>query len=475
MDDLKVLVVGAGPAGLTAAYELSKRKIAVTVLEKDDAVGGIAKTIDHRGYKFDLGGHRFFTKIQHVKDIWNDVLREDFLLRPRLSRIYYKKKFYNYPLRISNVAANLGPAELMQMTLSYLKAKARPKKNAESFEDYITNSFGRRLYEIFFKSYTEKVWGIPCTALRAEWAAQRVKGMSFSSIVRTALLGNKGGIKSLIEEFHYPKHGPGQLWNNLKEMVEAAGGEVLLNSEAVGINTKGRKVVSVSATKNGSTRTYDCDYLISSMPLKDLVERLNPKPPADVLYAAGKVRYRDFITVALIVDKEDLWPDNWIYINDKEYLAGRVQNYKNWSPHMAPDRSKSCIGVEYFAFENDDLWLMKDEDLIRLAAKELVGLSLLESESLVEDGKVVRVKKAYPLYDQAYKENLEKVKNHISQFQNLHTIGRNGMHRYNNQDHSMLTAILAVENILGASHDIWSVNTEQEYHETDDNKNKAKD
>jgi protoporphyrinogen oxidase len=399
--------------------------------------------------------------------MWFESLGDEFIIRPRLSRIYYKRRFFDYPLRLSNVIYNLGLVESFLIFLSYARARVAKGGSEDTFEGYIVNRFGRRLYEAFFRSYTEKVWGIPCSEIRSEWAAQRIKDLSFTAVLRTFILGNRNRIKSLIEEFHYPKEGPGQLWNAVKTTVEKHGGKVRLGTEVVGVVTKGDIVVGIKARDRDKTETAACDFLINSMPLRDLIQRMEPKPPKDVLDAAQGLKYRDFITVALVIGRGRLWPDNWIYIHDKEFRVGRVQNFKNWSPYMVPDDTKTCIGMEFFAFENDDLWEMCDDDLITLSKKELVNLSLIDDEGLVEKGMVVRVKKTYPTYDMDYQRNLSIVRDYLAGFKNLYTIGRNGMHRYNNMDHSMLTAMLAVENIYGASHDIWSVNAEKDYHEVE--------
>jgi protoporphyrinogen oxidase len=462
---LRVIVAGGGPAGLTAAYELSKRGAKAVVYEVEQSVGGISKTVEYRGYKFDLGGHRFFTKIAAVRRIWEDVMGDGFMVRPRLSRIYYKGKFYNYPLKIGNVFLNLGVFESLRIFLSFLKAKAAPYPREDSFEEYVVNRFGRRLYETFFKSYTEKVWGMPCASIGSGWAAQRIRGMSFTSVLKTAVFGNRGGIRSLIEEFHYPREGPGQLWEAVAQKVRASGSEVVLGAEVVGVDITGGRFRSATVRRGGASEKVEGDAFVSTMPLRDLVSAMKPKPPRGVLEAAVRLKYRDFITVSLIVAKADLWPDNWIYIHDGNFRVGRIQNYKNWSPYMVPDPSKTCVGMEYFAFEGDDLWVMDDASLVAMAGKELASLGLIGDERLVEDGTVVRVRKAYPVYDMSYAESLETVRAFLGGVGGLYSIGRNGMHRYNNQDHSMLSAILAVENLFGAENDVWSVNAEQEYHE----------
>jgi protoporphyrinogen oxidase len=461
----KVLVLGAGPAGLTAAYELTRRGVKTTVLEKDSAVGGIAKTVEYEGYRFDLGGHRFFTKYARVQAMWAELLGDELKLRPRLSRIYYRKRFYNYPIRPANVVWNLGLPQSALIAMSYLKARLSPYPDESSFEHYIVNRFGRRLFGTFFGPYTEKVWGVPCSSIRSDWAVQRIKDLSMSSLAKAALFGNRSKIRSLTDEFYYPLKGSGQMWEEVASQVQSGGGVVELDSEVTLVNMDGGRVVSVTASCGGSEAVWTADQFISTLPLRDLVLMMRPRPPPKVLDAAGRLRYRDFITVALIIDRSDMWPDNWIYIHDGGFKAGRIQNFKNWSPCMVPDPSKTCLGVEYFTFEGSELWNMADEDLVALAKKELDGLSLIGEGSMVLDGKVVRVRKAYPMYDMWYEENVNTIRGYLRGIPNLQTIGRNGMHRYNNQDHSMLTGMLAAENVSGAQHDVWAVNLAGDYHE----------
>ena len=460
-----VLVLGGGPAGLTAGYLLAKAGRPVVVLEAEEQVGGLAKTVEIDGYRFDLGGHRFFTKSIEVDMLWHEILGEEFLLRPRMSRIYWNSRFLDYPLRGPDVIRKLGPVELARCLASYGKAALTPKGKEESLEDWVSNRFGRRLFELFFKSYTEKLWGVPTTEIRAEWAAQRIKGLSFFSAARAAFFGNKGNkVKSLISEFHYPRFGPGQMWEAMRDAIEAEGGEVRLGAPVERIRLGGGRVVSLEA----GGEVYELPAaVISSLPLRDTVRMATPRPPAEVLDAALGLRYRDFLTVALVVDGQDLFPDNWIYIHEPAVRVGRIQNYRSWSPWMVPDPSKACVGLEYFCFAGDDLWTMADEDLVDLAARELDRLGLA-SRSKVERGFVMRVPKAYPIYDADYAGRVRVTREWLETIGNLQQVGRNGLHRYNNSDHSMLTAMRAVDNLLtGAAHDIWEVNAESVYHETD--------
>jgi len=464
-----VVVIGAGPAGLTAAYELIKRGTASIVLEQANKVGGISRTETYKGYRFDIGGHRFFTKVDEVEQLWKEILGTDFIKVPRLSRIYYQGKFYNYPLSVLSTLSNLGLAPSALIFISYLQARLKVRLNpgqvAETFEEWVTERFGARLYNMFFKTYTEKVWGIPCNKIRADWAAQRIQGMSLKGAVMNALFGSQNA-KSLIKEFNYPILGPGMMWERCQEKLEAAGTPVHLNTKVTCIERVGTRIKSIITQQGDRTFCYNADYFISSMPVTALVRCLNPLPPKEVLQAAQRLKYRDFLIVSLIINREHLFPDNWIYIHSPEFQVGRIQNFKNWSPAMVPDQSKTCLGMEYFCSVGDPLWEMSDANLIKLASQEAVALGLGVRKGDVEDGVVIRQRKAYPVYDDEYRQHLQVIQDYLETFDNLQTVGRNGMHRYNNQDHSMLTAMLAVRNILGEEHDLWAVNTERSYHES---------
>ncbi len=457
------VVLGGGPAGLTAGYLLAQAGRRVIVLEADEQVGGLAKTVvDPDGYRFDLGGHRFFTKSKEVNDLWLEIMGDEFLLRPRMSRIYWNKKFLDYPLRGTDVIKKLGPIELTRSGLSYLKAAATPKGREDNFEQWVSNRFGKRLFNLFFKSYTEKVWGVPTTEIRADWAAQRIKGLSFFSAAKSAFMGNKGNkIKSLISEFQYPRYGPGQMWETMTERIEALGGEVRLNTPVTRLEVRDREVALVHA----GGEEIEPAAVISSLPLRATVGIADPTAPDEVRAAAQGLRYRDFVTVALVLDGEDLFPDNWIYIHEPDVSVGRIQNYRSWSPWMVPDPDTACIGMEYFAFKGDELWTMDDDELVALATKELDSLGLASPEK-VRRGYVVRVPLAYPMYDTDYSERVDTIKGWLAPLENFQQVGRNGLHRYNNSDHSMLSAMRAVDNVLhGAGHDIWEVNVESSYHE----------
>ncbi len=460
-----VIVLGGGPAGLTAALELVKLGLHPTVLEKYQLVGGLSRTESYKGYHFDMGGHRFFSKSEEVNRVWQEVLGGEFLHRPRLSRIFYNKKFFNYPLKPLNALMGLGIFESIVILCSYIRWQLFPYRQVETFEQWVTNRFGRRLFLTFFKTYTEKVWGIPCSELKAEWAAQRIKDLSLRSALMNMVFKPKHVIKTLIDSFDYPRLGPGMMWNAVRNKVDSSGGKVRLNCDVVRVCRDGSKITGVVVRGDGNEELIPGTDFISSMPVTEMVKKLDPPAPQHVLDAAGKLNYRDFLTVCLIVDKPDLFPDNWIYIHDPAVVVGRIQNFKNWSPHMVPDQTKSSLGMEYFCTEGDSLWTTSDADLIELGKRELEVIGLAKYAD-VQDGCVFRVPKSYPVYDSDYRDHLDIVRDYVNSLSNLQTIGRNGLHRYNNQDHAMLTGMLAVRNlVLGQKNDLWNVNAEQEYHE----------
>jgi protoporphyrinogen oxidase len=462
----RVVIIGAGPAGLTAAYILAKDGVKVTVLEADDIVGGISRTAQYKDYRFDIGGHRFFTKITPVEALWKEILGAEFISVPRLSRIHYGGKYFDYPLKAANALRGLGIWNAILIVLSYVWSHLRPYPVEENLEQWVSNRFGKRLYRIFFKTYTEKVWGIPCTEIRAEWAAQRIQGLSLAKAILNAasLQRRSDSIKTLINEFEYPRLGPGQMWETATKRIREMGGEVLMRHDVVALEQSGDRIVAVRARSGDGERRIEGQHFISTMPIRHLVRALEPQPPAAIRTAGEGLNYRDFLTVALMINQSDLFPDNWIYIHTPGVTVGRIQNFNNWSRAMVPVPGMTCLGLEYFCFEGDGLWTSRDEDLIELARTELGQLGLADPSRVV-DGTVVRMQKAYPVYDSAYAQHLGVVRSHIDRLTNLHTVGRNGMHKYNNQDHSMLTAMMAVANMRGASHDVWSVNTDFEYHE----------
>ena len=458
-----VVIIGAGPAGLTAAYELAKLNHRPLVLEERDKVGGLSCTENYQGFHFDMGGHRFFTKVNEVKQFWHEILDGNFLRRPRLSRIYYKRKFFYYPLKPVNALLGLGFWDSALIILSYIKWQLFPYKKEDTFEQWVTNRFGKRLFKTFFETYTEKVWGIPCSELKAEWAAQRIKDLSLKTALVAMFVKPKQTIKTLIDEFEYPRLGPGMMWKAVKEAIDRRNGNVQLDSKVIQINRNGRRIDSVTIARNGHHETIEGTDFISSMPVTDFVKKLSPSAPAEVVKAAEQLKYRDFLTVCLIVNQPDLFPDNWIYVHDPSVKVGRIQNFKNWSPDMVPDKNKTSLGLEYFCSEGDEVWNMPDTDLIELGKREVerIGLS---SYADIERGCVFRVPKSYPVYDSGYRESLSTLRGFVDTLENFQTVGRNGLHRYNNQDHAMLTGMLAVRNVVfGERNDLWSVNTDQEY------------
>jgi protoporphyrinogen oxidase len=461
-------IIGAGPAGLTAAYELSRHGRDVEVFEATDAVGGISQTVERDGWRFDIGGHRFFTKVPEVEALWHELLDDDeFLLRPRMSRIFYQGKLFDYPLKATNALRNLGVAEAVRCVSSYAWVRVRPPADQSTFEGWVAARFGWRLYGMFFKTYTEKVWGVSATSIQADWAAQRIKNLSLLSAIRNAVLPGKGEhITSLIEQFQYPKLGPGMMWERARDLLKERGIPVRMQSPVARIERDGGQVRHLVVDGEHGLERVAVDRVISSMPLGELVEKLDPPAPAEVLDAARALKHRDFLTVALIVPQDHAFPDNWIYIHDPGVKVGRIQNFGSWSPYMVKDGS-TCLGLEYFVFEGDELWEMPDADLVTLATRELAELGLAP-EDAVSGGYVVRMPKAYPVYDEAYQGNVTVIREWLeANLPTVQTVGRNGMHRYNNADHSMMTALLAARNVLGATppHDVWSVNVEEEYHE----------
>jgi protoporphyrinogen oxidase len=463
----EVVIIGAGPAGLTAAYLLAKREVACTVLEADSVVGGISRTAERDGWRFDIGGHRFFTKVAAVEDLWTEILgEEDFLLRPRMSRIYYRGRFFDYPLRASNALRNLGLVEAVRCVASYIWARLRPPADQSNFEGWVAARFGWRLYRIFFKTYTEKVWGVPATEIAADWAAQRIKNLSLGKAVLNALIPrrNQKEITSLIQEFRYPKYGPGMMWERACERVEAAGTKVLLDTPVTRVRHHDGRAAVVVGEVDGMATDYPATHVISSMPLPSLLLAMDPPVPAEVRAAAQGLSFRAFLTVALVVPIETAFPDNWIYVHSADVRLGRIQNFGSWSPYLVKE-GRTCLGLEYFVFEGDDLWSAPDDELVSLGTAELARLGLVDPEA-VEAGYVVRMPKAYPVYDEHYREHVAVLRGWLeANAPNVFPVGRNGMHRYNNQDHSMVTAALAVDNVFGAVHDIWAVNVEPDYHE----------
>ena len=470
-----VAIIGAGPAGLTAGYLLTKAGKSVAIIEKDAIyVGGISRTVEHDGYRFDIGGHRFFSKSQQVVDLWNEILPHDFIQRPRMSRIYYEGKFYSYPLRAFEALRNLGVLRSAACMVSYVWSKLFPIREVKSFEDWTSNQFGKRLYSIFFKTYTEKVWGMPCNEMSADWAAQRIKGLSLWSAVIDGLKRSLGlnqkpndgqAVKTLLETFRYPRLGPGMMWEAARDRILERGGTVHMGHALKQLASDGEDGWRLTAAGADGDLVLHAGHVISSAPMRELAARLHPLPAT--VPNASQLKYRDFLTVALMIRSDDLFPDNWIYIHDSKVKVGRVQNFRSWSPEMVPDESVACIGLEYFCFEGDGLWSSSDEDLVELGKKEMSILGLLDPAKVI-GGAVVRQEKAYPVYDETYAANVEAMRRELEEkLPTLHLVGRNGMHRYNNQDHAMMTAMLTAENILAGEriYDTWCVNEDAEYHE----------
>ena len=472
----KVAIIGAGPAGLTAGYLLSKEEADVIVLEADPAyVGGISRTTTYKGFHFDIGGHRFFSKSKAVEDLWTEILPEDMLVRPRSSRIFYGGKFFSYPLKPFEALFKLGIFKSILCILSWLKARLFPVRDPSNFEEWVTNQFGKRLFNTFFKSYTEKVWGMSCKEISADWAAQRIKGLSLGSAIKNALFPQRYNgdrtkvIKTLINSFRYPRKGPGMMWEACAEKMKAMGGKLEMGCKVTRCSydeASGSWTVEYKDQQD-DLQTIEAEHVISSAPMRELVFGLLPAVSGRTKRAAQSLKYRDFLTVMLILKDRQMFDDNWIYIHDPSVKVGRVQNFRSWSPEMVPDLDKVCYGLEYFCFEHDGLWDSSNSDLIELARRELIKIGLAKEGDLI-DGCVVRQKKAYPVYDDDYARHVAIIRQELDdRYPNLHLVGRNGMHKYNNQDHAMMTAMLCVENILADTklYDLWQVNGDAEYHE----------
>lgn len=464
-----VLCIGGGPAGLTASYLLAKKNVPVTIVEADTRyLGGIAKTVSYKGFFWDIGGHRFFSKSEEVMTLWKEILEDDFIKRRRKSRIYYRKKFFNYPLKPWNALLGLGFFESCQCLLSYFYARCFPIKNPTNFEEWVRNKFGRRLFSVFFKSYTEKVWGMKCSSISADWAAERINELSLWPAIKNALFPSSSSqrvIKTLIDSFHYPRYGPGMMWERAGEKIIEWGGNIVMGHRTVGLalEKEGWRVTSQGI--NGEKILHHADCVVSSAPLGEIMLSITPRPPEELLLAAKSLKYRDFLVVGLMVKGEDVFDDNWIYIHDPTMRVGRIQNMKSWSPEMVPQEGKNGYGMEYFCFEGDGLWNSSDDTLVALASRELTTLGLAKEEDIV-DGVVIRQKKAYPVYDQDYAKIVGQIRLWVEEYcPGLHLVGRNGMHQYNNQDHAMMTAMLTVENILAGEDkfDVWQVDQDAGY------------
>lgn len=464
-EHLPPVIIGAGPAGLTAAFELARRGRPPLVLEASPWIGGIARTHLWEGNRLDIGGHRFFTKSPEVQKLWAEMLDEPMLQVPRLSRIYFNGKLFQYPLQIGNTIQNLGLWESTLMLASYARARLAPELPEHTFEQWVRNRFGDRLYRTFFKTYTEKVWGISCREIRADWAAQRIQGLNFCSAVLNALC-NRGRVKSLIKTFDYPRLGPGMLWESCARKIRKLGGVVLLESPVVRLLHESGRVHSIEVKEKNGRRVLQVDSVISTMALPGLVKSLDPSPPAHILAAAAGLKHRDFLIVALACRSRDIFPDNWIYVHSPHVRVGRIQNFRNWSADLVAPGNGTTLGMEYFCSRGDALWETEDADLIEIAKQEICKLGLVDGGDL-GPGCVIRETNAYPVYDAAYRTHVDTLRHYLAgEFSNLQTAGRNGLHRYNNQDHSMLAGQLAALRQMEASdRDVWDVNVDRSYHE----------
>lgn len=466
-----IVILGAGPAGLAAAHKLIKNGKSVLVVEKDKQVGGMSKTIDYKGYLFDQGPHRFFTKSEEIMNFWKEILGDDLLKVNRLTRIYYQKKFFYYPLKPLNALLKLGILNSTVVILSYLKIKIFPYQEEKNFEQWVSNRFGKKLYRTFFKTYTEKLWGIPCREIQAEWVAQRIKGLSLRTAIKNAFFPDKkGGIKTLVEEFHYPKLGAGTMYDKLAKIISGNNnGKIMLQNEVTKVFRNESTIKSIEIRdKNGKIGEIQGENFISSIPITLLVKRLSPSAPDKILKAANKLKFRSTIFINLVLDCPSPFPDNWIYVHEPATRMLRLTNIANFSPHLLKDKYKTALALEYVCNENGKLWNLDDRKLIQLGLTDLEKIGLAKKKDFV-DGFITRMAKTYPVYDADYPKNLKIIRQYLKKFKNLQLIGRYGMFKYNNMDHSTMTGFLAAENVLGTKHDIWGVNTDEEYHEEKNN------
>jgi protoporphyrinogen oxidase len=455
-------IIGAGPSGLAAAYELSREGVPAVVFEKDNYVGGLSRTVQHEGYSFDIGGHRFFTKNEKVKNLWHEMLEDDLIRRPRLSRIHHKGKFFHYPLRPINALKGLGYHKSFHVLMSYLYRKMMPHVPEINFEDWASNRFGDALYRLFFKTYTEKVLGIPCNNLSAEWSEQRIPGLNLGhALVDSFNFGKKRIIASLIDEFNYPRLGSGQMYEAMSAKVAAAGIKIILNGEIVSVCHDRDRLSSLIIKGRDGEVKIPVEKVISTMPITDLVLKMQPVSPGPVIAAAKELRYRSIITVNVILDGPAFFPDNWIYLHDPQIKAARMQLYKNWSPCMVPGNESDSISLEYFSFEEDPLWAASDKELLEIAKADLRFLKPSGAHR-VKSGFAVRYAKAYPLYTLGYKKHLDTIRQYLDGFCNLACAGRYGQFRYNNMAHSIVTGRMAARRLMGDNVDQWAVDGEEE-------------
>jgi protoporphyrinogen oxidase len=453
---MKIAVIGGGPAGMAAAYELSKKIKNVDLYEASSGVGGMAKTIELWNQKVDIGPHRFFSNDTRVNELWLEVVGKDYEMVDRLTRIYYNKKFFHYPIKAFNALKNLGIFEAARCIINYGIEKLAPTKDTSTFEGWVTNRFGKRLYQVFFKTYTEKLWGIPCDVLDADFAAQRIKKFSLGEAIKTALFGNSGKHKTLVDQFAYPHGGTGIVYERMAEFVRQKGGNVYLNTPVEKVLTKNGTAYAIQL-KDGSVKEYD--HIISSMPLSLMVSRL-PEVPEEIRQAANNLKFRNTIIVYLNVQANNLFPDNWLYVHSSDLLMGRLTNFRNWVPDLYKKEKSTICALEYWCYDEDDFWKWDEQKLIALGKEELRKTGLIGNAEIT-DGFVYKIHRCYPVYSTGYKETLKPVEDYLKTVKNLHVIGRYGAFKYNNQDHSILMGKLAVENILeGKKHDLWEINTD---------------
>jgi protoporphyrinogen oxidase/putative flippase GtrA len=461
-----IYVLGGGPAGLAAAYSLTKQGHSVVVVEQDSTVGGFAKSIEYQGFILDYGPHRFFTKLAPVLAFWDEVLGKEQVTVNRLTRIYYGNKYFSYPLKAFEALFSLGFIESARIVLSYIQAQLFPNRSPQNFAEWVSGRFGKRLFEIFFEGYTQKLWGIPCTDISADWAAQRIKGLSLLKAVRNALLGNDGKVKSLIDQFQFPRLGSGQLYEMTADYLQGHGQSVLLNTQVVRIHHENAQATQVTLKnlQTGLEETVDCGGVISSIPLTHLVQQLTPEAPRPVVESAKSLKFRNTVLVYLIVESGKLFPDNWLYINEPSVKLGRVTNFANWSPDMLPNQHQTPLCCEYWCDFDED-WQKSEDEFLKQAERDLRKIKLLDDEK-VSGGFILRLPRTYPIYAGEYKEALASIQGYVQEFNNLQVVGRYGAFKYNNQDHSLLMGIMAAENVTTpGKHDLWSVNSDSEYQE----------
>ncbi|TSC66086.1 MAG: amine oxidase [Candidatus Berkelbacteria bacterium Gr01-1014_85] len=466
---VNIVILGAGPSGLGAGYEFSKHQQPVTIFDTHKIIGGLARTIKFKGNLFDVGPHRFYTKDKTVLKLWEETLGTDFLHVPRLTRIYYRNRFFDYPIKAGNVLKNLGLFETGLMLLSYFWAMIAPKKKAISFEDWISQKFGKKLYRTFFKTYTEKVWGVPCHEIDARWAAQRIKGLNLTEVITNALMPKRAKVRSLISEFRYPTKGAGMMYETMANNLVESGSKIYLEHRCQRINHTGQKINSIELLHKGQIVKVQIDKLLSSIPITDFIKILNPLPEKAVIDAAKTLRYRDHITVNLIIKDRQPFPDNWIYVHSPEVKMARISNYNQFSHSMTTGPDLIAISCEYFCYRDDEIWKMKDEDLVKFATQELEQLKLAQSTE-VSEGFVIRELDSYPLYYLGYEDSFNVMKDYLLKFENLTLIGRAGMFKYNNMDHALLSGIYAARNEYGSNYDLWNINEDSDYLEEEKSK-----